>query len=199
MLHDNSGVKAKLIEAGISSILKAGYNATSIKDIIDNVGIPKGSFYYYFESKEAFVGNVIDAYTRKNLELSSSILKDFSQLPLTRLRKYLDLQIGYFRELGYTQGCLLGNISIELADHNEFIRLRLVDSFVQWKALVRETFREAITQGEISSKCNSESLASFFINSWEGALIFMKLEKSVHSLELFVNVFFDYIYCLKDA
>jgi TetR/AcrR family transcriptional regulator, transcriptional repressor for nem operon len=198
MLHKNSGVKTKLIEAGISSLLKSGYNATSVKDIIDDVGIPKGSFYYYFESKEEFVGNVIDAYIRRNLELSSCILNDSSQLPLARLRKYLDLQIEYFRELGYTQGCLLGNVAIELADHSEFIRLCLVDSFVQWKALVRETFQEAITQGEIPSKFNSEILANFFVNSWEGALIFMKLEKSVHSLELFVSVFFDYISCLKD-
>ena len=43
-----------LIRVGRDLIVRQGFNATGLSDILTTAGVPKGSFYYYFESKEDF-------------------------------------------------------------------------------------------------------------------------------------------------
>ena len=51
--------KATLIDVGTRLILEQGYHQTGIQDVLRAAGVPKGSFYYYFPSKEAFAREVI--------------------------------------------------------------------------------------------------------------------------------------------
>ena len=51
--------RAALVDAGLQLMLDQGYHRTGIQDVLQAAGVPKGSFYYYFPSKEAFVLEVI--------------------------------------------------------------------------------------------------------------------------------------------
>ena len=51
-----------LLDKGMGLLWSKGYNATSVNDIVKEAGIPKGSFYFYFESKEDFAVKAIDRY-----------------------------------------------------------------------------------------------------------------------------------------
>src|SRR5438132_4961652 len=46
--------KAALVDAGLHLMLEKGYHHMGIQDVLQAAGVPKGSFYYYFPSKEAF-------------------------------------------------------------------------------------------------------------------------------------------------
>ena len=72
-----------LIDAGIEQLSVHGYHGTGIKQILDDVKVPKGSFYNFFASKEAFVAEVIGHYSQKLL----AQLNDFIQGGTFRFRQ----------------------------------------------------------------------------------------------------------------
>jgi len=57
-----------LIEVGLERIRRIGYAATGVKEILDLAGVPKGSFYHYFPSKEAFVQEVLQRYSARETQ-----------------------------------------------------------------------------------------------------------------------------------
>ena len=65
-----------------------GYKATGIKDIVDAAGIPKGSIYNYFESKENFTIQVLHYYANHWNTVMGETLKDKSLPPLQRIEKF---------------------------------------------------------------------------------------------------------------
>ena len=54
--------KAHLLATGYQLIAKKGFTAVGLKQILDTAGVPKGSFYHYFASKEAFGEAIINHY-----------------------------------------------------------------------------------------------------------------------------------------
>ena len=54
--------KQRLIETGLTMLLKHGYNSLGLHALLEATGVPKGSFYHHFRDKEDFALQVIDAY-----------------------------------------------------------------------------------------------------------------------------------------
>ena len=82
--------KAALVDAGLHLMLEKGYHHTGIQDVLQAAGVPKGSFYYYFPSKEAFGLEVIAQFAAAYVARLEQYLGDTTQSPLTRLRCHLD-------------------------------------------------------------------------------------------------------------
>lgn len=179
-----------LIRAGISRFHDAGYNATGIKEIVDAAEVPKGSFYNHFESKEAFGVEVVDQYFGRGFPELSALLNDESLPPLERLRHYFEQRSGRFRDGGYVAGCLMGNLSLEVADHSAPIRERLAAHFRTWGGLFEGCIAEAQKTGTIGNPLPASVLARFLLNSWEGALLRMRVEKSDAPLKDFMEAAF---------
>jgi len=57
--RQNKEIRKKLLEAGVSIFIDQGYHGTGIQEVVDKAGIPKGSFYNYFKSKEDFGSKTI--------------------------------------------------------------------------------------------------------------------------------------------
>jgi TetR/AcrR family transcriptional repressor of nem operon len=169
---------------------EAGYTATGIKDIVDAAEVPKGSFYNHFASKEAFSEEVIDFYFDSGLVELRALLCNDSIPPLERLRTYFEERIRGYRAAGYVRGCMLGNLSLEVADHSASIRNRLAVHFRTWSGLFEECIAEAQNTGAIANRLPAPLLAQFLLNSWEGALLRMRVEKSDAPLNEFAEVVF---------
>ena len=95
---------------------RKGYNATGVKDIVDAAGIPKGSFYNYFESKEDFVIQALQYSADHCNTVMGKTLKDRSLPPLQRIEKFYEERILQFRECDFTLGCFGSNLCIEMGD-----------------------------------------------------------------------------------
>ena len=186
-----------LLENGLKNIINKGFYNTSIKEIVDDSNVPKGSFYYYFPNKESFCCNVIKQYCNCDYHGCYQVLRNTSLSPVLRLRRYFECLIEFYEKNDFTQGCLLGNLSLEMADTSDVIKQQLKISFSKWEQDVCEILLESIKIGEISSSINASSLASFCINSWEGALVRMKTEKSIVPLQIFINTIFKQFLCSK--
>src|ERR1700746_424970 len=97
-----------LIEIGLQRIHKTGYSGTGVTEILDLAGVPKGSFYHYFRSKEAFAQEVIRRHTAGEAPRRQAIPGDDNLPPLKRLRKYFDELISVDGQNGPISGCLFG-------------------------------------------------------------------------------------------
>lgn len=187
----NPQTRTNLLQVGVRLLHESGYNATGISDIVTAAGVPKGSFYNHFASKEAFGAEVVDTYFSGNLVSLRSLLQDADIPPLSRLRSYFAERAGRVRALGYERGCLLGNLSLEMADHSPQITERLAESFRLWASLLTDCIAEAQCDGSISGALPAATLAEVLLNSWEGALLRARVTKSHEPFEQFSNVIFD--------
>jgi TetR/AcrR family transcriptional regulator, transcriptional repressor for nem operon len=183
-----------LIEIGLQHIHKIGYAATGVKDILDLAGVPKGSFYHYFPSKEAFAQEVIQLYASRDFQRLETILGDDKLPPLRRLRKYFNELISVYGQKGPISGCLLGNMSLEVAEHSPAIQSLLSSAFAGWQQAIAALLRSAVDRGDLPRSTKADELASFLINSWEGALLRSKAEKSDQPLEIFIHFAFKVLF-----
>ncbi|MUL36326.1 TetR/AcrR family transcriptional regulator [Gloeocapsopsis dulcis] len=185
--------KIALLKTGARFLKEKGYNNTGIQEVLQATGVPKGSFYYYFKSKEDFGLEIIENDACEHNRVLNKYLKDETLSPLTRLRRYFEVKYEEFASLQCREGCLLGNLGQELADQNERFRLRLEEIFAAWRNCYIDCLQQAQAVGEISSYLDVPVLADFCLNSWEGALQQMKVTKSPVPLQTFMTVMFDVV------
>jgi TetR/AcrR family transcriptional repressor of nem operon len=184
------GTRENLVEAGLKLIHAEGYSASGIQCIVEQADVPKGSFYTYFASKEAFGAGVIDAYSDRGLSKLRAFLRDAKMTPVERLEAYFDDRIAAFRKANFARGCLLGNFSAEAADHSAMIRQQLAKHFKSWSTEFEQCILDGQKTGEISPELSATSLADFLFNSWEGALLRMRADKNDTALREFKRIVF---------
>ena len=182
----------ELIRVGKTIVAQQGFKAASLNEILTTAGVPKGSFYYYFSSKEDFGLAIVDDFAREYRERLESILEDSQSSPLTRLHNYFDWKIEEMAAQRCTDGCLIGNLAQELSAQNEIFRDRLSRIFTEWETYFARCLQAADAAGEIEcDRC--DDLAKFILSSWEGAILQAKVTKSVVPMQTFVRVLFEQI------
>lgn len=187
----NVQMREKLIEAGLKEIRANGFAATGIQKIVDDIKVPKGSFYNYFDSKEAFGAEISDRYSEQALTRLTGFLADSEKPPLRRLKAYFDDRAASFALRGFAQGCVLGNFSAETVDHSELIRQHVAAHFRRWSEVIAACLAEAQRDGTLAGELSAAVLADFILNSWEGALLRMRAERNGAPLETFKCMVFE--------
>src|ERR1700733_12215279 len=84
----SNNTRLALLESGISIMLEKGYNNTGISEVLISVGVPKGSFYHYFDSKEDFALAIISHTHELYAQNMARIFGDRSLTAIERLKKY---------------------------------------------------------------------------------------------------------------
>ena len=184
--------RSELIRVGREIIVQRGFNAASLNDILTTASVPKGSFYYYFASKEDFGLAIIDDFAFEYQNKLKYLLED-GHSPLTRLRNFFESKIAEMEAGDCTDGCLIGNLAQELSAQNELFRDRLNKVFAEWEEYFARCLRAAYEKGEIKEDSNVEDLARFILSSWEGAILQAKVTKSVVPMQTFVKILFHQV------
>jgi TetR/AcrR family transcriptional regulator, transcriptional repressor for nem operon len=185
--------KAALLEAGRRIFHEKGYNHAGIEAILQAAGVPKGSFYYYFESKEDFGLQVINSFAGCYQTEIDRLLGDQSLSPLERLRRYFESICERLESQQCRNGCLVGKLSQEMADQSEIFRARLEEIFEGWVDRYAECLEQAQRAGEIPPDIDVHELAEFWLNSWQGALLRAKTMRSTQPLRTFLGIMFGSI------
>ena len=183
-------MRDQLIASGLETLHREGFNGSAVQDITDAAGVPKGSFYNYFESKEALALEVIDRFGTGRTALAG-VLSDESISPVERLRRYFASVVTGYAGHNYERGCLLGNFSTELADESRVIRDRLSSNFAAWSRRIEICIRDGQKAGEISRDMDPRVLADFLLNSLEGAILRTRVEKDSSPLDHFMTLVFS--------
>jgi len=183
-----SNVRDKLVAAGLELFHTKGYNACGVSDITDAAGVPKGSFYNHFKSKELLALAVLDLY-KSLLELDA--LKDRSKLPVPRLRSLFKRYMTFHVKWRFARGCLLGNFGAELSSQSPLVRKALKHIFDRWRDAVASVLQEAKERGDIAKHHDPQETARFLYNAWQGAVINSKVTRSQAPFDNFFAVIFD--------
>ena len=186
--------RTRLLETGERIFLEKGYNHTGIQEVLKESSVPKGSFYYYFKSKEEFGLSVVEAsYAAHRVKLDG-FFNDDTRTPLARLRNHFDTGIQALKENDFRCGCLIGNLSQEMATQNETFREYLSNIWMDWRESFAQCLREAQTAGELHEGWDITMLATFCIDGWEGAIIRSKVTKTTEPLTTFTAILFDTVF-----
>jgi len=186
-------MKQRIIETGAAIIHLKGFHHTGIQEILDATGVPKGSFYNYFKSKEDFGLQVIDYYVDQSLLLSEKMLQGTSLSPIDNLKNIFGTFMKIFKARNFAYGCPIGNLSQEMGDLSPTFRDKLKNAIDTLAESCRSLLEEAQQEGEISDKLDMKELSYFIISSWHGALLRMKVEKSLAPLENHYRFIFDHM------
>ena len=188
--HTYADTRDLLIRRGMELLTEQGIAATSIERVLQSTGIPKGSFYHYFDSKEAFGAELIERYARYFAHKLERHFGDTSKRPLDRLWAFVEDARAGMKRHDFRRGCLIGNLGQEMAALPESFRARLNAVFHDWEQRLARCLEAAQQQGEIPTSVDCEQAAVFFWIGWEGAVLRAKLERSDKALELFARGFF---------
>ena len=183
-----SNVRDKLIVVALELFHTRGYNGCGVSDITDAAGVPKGSFYNHFKSKELLALAVLDRYQSL---LGLEALKDRSKPPVPRLRSLFEGYMTFQVKWEFSRGCLLGNFGAELSSQSPVIRKALKKIFERWCDAVGQVVQEAKERGDIDKHRDALETAKFLYNAWQGAVINSKVTRSQAPFENFFAVIFD--------
>ncbi|WP_172347611.1 TetR/AcrR family transcriptional regulator [Mesorhizobium sp. NZP2298] len=180
-----SATRKELIRVGLKALLTNGYDGVGVGPILAEAGVPKGSFYHFFPSKEVFACAVLEAYGEHYRQNLAVLLTDPTQSPQQRLETYfaaLEQELRGEQPLG---GCLYGVVAQTLATRSPALRKTLQQCFALWEFNLRDALREADAAGALAPGVAADAAAAFLIEAYEGALVRMKAEDSFAPYERF--------------
>lgn len=187
----STSIRLRLLDSGIQLFREQGYHGTGIQQIASAAGIPKGSFCYYFASKEDFAARVIARYAEY---IANDILQYTQRTdlqPFARLRTFFSDAARSLEASGCSQGCTIGNLLAEIGEVNGRLREELQLAWEHIVAALQRLVIDAKDIGEISQEINTGDLAQYLMSGWEGALLAMRARRSAQPLLQFIEFSVD--------
>lgn len=166
-----------------------GYFGTGISQIISLAEIPKGSFYHYFDSKEAFTIEIINFYA---IKIIANIQIKLENKDLSPVERIVDLYKDYSENVTNINkspnGGFASKISQEAGEESEKIKNASTNVYSSIRNLHAICIDEAIKMNQLSPEIDSAKLANLIIYGWEGAIMRMKGSKNIESLKIFTEM-----------
>lgn len=186
---DDFDTREALIRCGVEVLTEQGFMATGIDGILKRVGVPKGSFYHYFSSKEVYGLAVLESYAGYFARRLDRWLLDGTLSPLERLAGFVQDSKVSMARYGYRRGCLVGNMGQEVTVLPEGFRDALETIFLDWQRRLANCFDAARQSGELPANANCAELAAYFWIGWEGAVLRARLVQNDSPLNTFIAGF----------
>ncbi|TCD20601.1 TetR family transcriptional regulator [Pseudomonas sp. IC_126] len=181
--------KRELILAkGAQVMTRRGYHGTGVLEIVQAAGIPKGSFYHYFASKEDFALQALEHLYTPRLARYQAVLTNPVLSPRERvLAYYAELVAHFARQESPEYHCFIGSLSFEMAELSQPIGCQVEAILLRSVEVLAACLEQARDAGEIDRSTDCQALAEFIGNAWEGALLRMKVGRSVVPLNSFLT------------
>lgn len=181
--------RAALIASGLETLTEHGYLGAGLEGILKRAGVPKGSFYHYFASKEAFGQAVMERYASYFAGKLERHLEDASQPPLAQLLAFAeDAKAGHGAP--WVSSRLPGRQPRpgggRLPSH---YREWLIETLADWQQRLAACLEEARQRGDIAGDSDCMLLAEAFWIGWEGAIMRARLERGPRPIDVFTSHF----------
>lgn len=164
-----------LLDKGADILWSKGYNGTSVNDIVKAANVPKGSFYFYFESKEDFAVRALERYYELMFKPTAEILYDKKFSPKQRLLSFYKSRIEKMESKFQCQrGCMACNLGNEMSTHSEKIRNAVVTIDEKIKNQIGDVLEEAKEQKEIQLQFPTIKTVHFMEDAIKGAFTTVK-------------------------
>ncbi|WP_424929053.1 TetR/AcrR family transcriptional regulator [Amaricoccus tamworthensis] len=169
--------RKRILDAGRALVLRHGFSGVGLARILAESGVPKGSFYYYFASKEAFGTALLADYVEGYLARFDGLIAERESAG-ARLDRFWDAWLETSNSAGIAGDCLVVKLGAEVADLSDAMRVTLdtgVDGLV---ARIAGLLREGARDGSVRGLDDPEATARMLYAKWLGAAVLAKLARS---------------------
>lgn len=168
-------VRQHLLDTGKAFVLGKGFTAAGLAEVLAAAGVPKGSFYHYFESKEQFGEAMLESYFSAYLQAMEEVLRPDGSPARERFLRY------WSRWLNVQQECLVVKLGAEVSDLSEAMRTALRRGTDAIVARLSVCLAEGIADGSIPAGTPA-SAAEALYELWLGASLLTKVRRDPSAL-----------------
>jgi TetR/AcrR family transcriptional repressor of nem operon len=182
--------KQDLLELGLKLLLKHGYGDLGVATLLEEAGIPKGSFYHHFENKEDFGLQAIDLYMDGVHGALGAAFGDETVEPLAQIRRFFEMVTAGYKGEGYL-GCLLGGLGQELAGISPAFSKKVEQCFNVIARRFEKALHVAKARGQLRKGVDPRELADLLVNCWEGAALRSRIRRNPAPLGQMLDFYFQ--------
>lgn len=177
-----------ILAKGAEVMTRRGYHGAGVQEIVQAAGVPKGSFYHYFASKEDFALQALQQVYQPRLQRYAQALANPALSPRQRILGYYAELVEHFaRQEKLEYHCFIGSLSFEMAELSPALGAE-VDAILQRSAdILQRCLEQAQAAGELAADEDCGNLASFIANAWQGALTRLKVSSNTRVLDDFLQ------------
>ena len=165
----------KALERATALFWQKGYEATSTQDLIDTMGLQRGSLYHSFGSKKQLFQNAIDQHERSFTEFEKAVRESADPIPLI---KSVFLELADCSDDDHRKGCFLGNTVAELSGTDEELATRAKEHLASLERMLFEQIKRAQDEGTLKNQTDAKLLARYLLNLWNGINITRRIHPS---------------------
>ena len=182
-MPSTANTRRSILDAGRRVMVHKGYAAVGLTEVLSEAGVPKGSFYHFFESKDAFGEAMMQAYFIDYLEDMDRIFADRTVPAADRLFTYLQQWSDGETTDDFHGRCLAVKLGAEVADLSESMRAEFVKGTNGIVDRLEVIVRQGIEDQSLAFQSNPRSTAEVVYDAWLGASILAKIHRSAAPLE----------------
>ncbi|MCM2461849.1 TetR/AcrR family transcriptional regulator [Pseudomonas sp. LARHCG127] len=174
-------MREHILDVARALMTHKGYTAVGLNEVLSTAGVPKGSFYYYFKSKEEFGQALLDEYFDEYLSRIGPILKQQAsgaESLLTYFQYWSETQ----HDDSVDNKCLVVKLGAEVCDLSEVMRQVLEKGTTRIVKLITDSIERGIKDGSIATR-DSVALAESLYQLWLGASLMAKVNRSTQPFE----------------
>lgn len=179
----SADTRQQILDIAKDIILGKGFAAVGLNEILSAAGVPKGSFYHYFKSKEQFGDALLENYFDDYLQMLEHLLKDDGSSNSSRLLKFFQTWLDTQSSDATTDKCLIVKLSAEVTDLSEAMRITLKKGTDRVIARLTNSLEEGIRKGEFPDNLDANSVMAEIYYMWVGATLLTKVSRTRVALE----------------
>ena len=172
-----------ILQAAKPLIGLRGFSAVGLAQILDVAGIPKGSFYHYFESKEAFGEELLRTYIEDYLLMMEDLLKKGDGNAAQKLTRYCQFWRDTHLEGQVGGKCLIVKLAAEVSDLSERMRAILEVGTTTVIDRLSTVITQGQAEGSVGNQQTPQMLAAALYQLWLGATLMVKITRNAQSFD----------------
>ena len=173
--HTGAATRQRLVESARYLFWERGFAGTSMADLLAHAKVNSGSFYHFFDSKEALLREVLESYL---LALGPMIIEPAYEATSNPIERIFAILEGYRERILLTDaqyGCPLGRLALEIDPENRPAHKLIAENFHGWIDAVRDCLRAA----KLPADADIEALATYVLATMEGGVMLSRSYGSV--------------------
>ncbi|NWA03344.1 TetR/AcrR family transcriptional regulator [Pseudomonas gingeri] len=182
--RESSSVRQEILDVGQRIMAAKGYSAVGLNEILATAGVPKGSFYHYFSSKDAFGEAILESYFHDYL---ADLDQTLSQPDLTMAQRL----VNYWRAWQDTQSfldcqgkCLAVKLGVEVADLSEPMRAVLKRGTSGITSRLGKAIEAGVAEGSLQINAEPDIVAQSLYQLWLGASVMVKIARTTQPFDM---------------
>jgi TetR/AcrR family transcriptional repressor of nem operon len=176
-------VRENILATGQRIMAGKGYSAVGLNEILSSAGVPKGSFYHYFGSKDAFGEALLESYFEDYLADIDATMSIPGLTMAERLMKYFAIWQDTQSFFDCQGKCLAVKLGAEVADLSEAMRLSLKRGTAGIVSRLAQAIKAGVAEGSLSVDGDSEAMAQSLYQLWLGASVMVKIVRNTEPFD----------------